>query len=327
MKFGKLIQAGGGLLGAKLLKRKKPLIVGWSVTERCNRKCAYCSIWRRPDNDLSTPAVFSIVDTLAEAGTLRISFTGGEPLLRPDMGDIIRYVHEKGIETKMNSNGSLIKEKINDLDCLDMLTLSLEGPEAIHDAIRGRGSFAEVRQALRVARENGIKTGLATVLTSTNLESIDYILETARETSSRVVFQPATPLKLGGRTTNDLAPPVEPYRRVILRLIERKKAGDNTIGNSVTGLRHLYQWPEPTSMTCASGWISCRIEADGSVLYCSRESLSFSPGNCSRGPFQEAFGRLQPVVCNDCWCAARAELNLAFSLAPAALMNQFKQPD
>ena len=322
MKYGKILDTAGGLLQAKLLKRKRPLVVGWAVTDQCNRKCAYCSIWRRPDRDLPTDRILRVVDDLAQAGTLRISFTGGEPLLREDMGEIIRYAHEKGIETKMNSNGALVGEKKQVLRYLDMLTLSLEGPAEIHDAIRGRGSFEEVREALETARKHHVRTGLATVLTSINLDAVDFILDIARQEACRVLFQPATPLRLGGSGENGLAPPVAPYRATIKRLIDKKKAGDDCIANSLAGLAHLARWPEAARMTCACGRISCRIEPDGTVLYCSRESLPLKPKNCVQVPFRDAFENLVPVACTDCWCAGRVELNLAFSLSLPAMINQ-----
>jgi MoaA/NifB/PqqE/SkfB family radical SAM enzyme len=324
MKNGGILQAAGGVLTAKLLKRNRPLVVGWAITDQCNRKCAYCALWQKPNRDLATGAVFGIVDELAAAGTLRISFTGGEPLLRKDMGDIIRYVHEKGMETRMNSNGSLVKERIGDLKGLDMLTLSLEGPEEIHDAIRGPGSFREVQEALRAARGQGLRTGLTTVLTAANLEAVEFILKTAREAGCRVMFQPATPLRLGGVTPNDLAPPVGPYREVMAGLIARKSAGDRAIANSLPGLRHLLRWPDPVRMVCASGRISCRIEPDGRVLHCSRGAAGVVPGNCAGVSFREAFERLGPMACDDCWCAGRVELNLSFSLSAPTIWNQLK---
>jgi MoaA/NifB/PqqE/SkfB family radical SAM enzyme len=324
MKNGRILQAAAGVAEAKLLKRNRPLIVGWAITDQCNRKCDYCALWQRPNRDLATDAVFGIVDALAAAGALRISFTGGEPLLRKDMGEIIRHVREKGIATRLNTNGSLVKEKISTLNGLDMLTLSLEGPEALHDAIRGPGSFREVREAMRAARDQGVRTGLATTLTATNLGAVDFILDTAREAGCRVMFQPATPLRLGGRTKNNLTPPVVPYREVITGLIARKRAGDPAIANSLPGLRHLRHWPDPVRMPCASGRISCRIEPDGRVLHCSRGCPGAVPGNCAGGPFREAFERLGPMVCDDCWCAGRVELNLMFSFSAPTIWNQLK---
>ncbi|MEW6076599.1 MAG: radical SAM protein [Thermodesulfobacteriota bacterium] len=324
MKRNKMIQAAAAVAQAKLLKRNRPLVVGWAITHQCNRKCAYCAIWQRPRQDLPTATVFRIVDELAASGTLRISFTGGEPLLREDMGDIIRYVREKGIETRLNSNGSLVKEKIDNLRGLDMLLLSLEGPEAIHDAIRGPGSFQEVREAMRAARGQGVPVGLATVLASTNLDAVEFVLDGARDAGCRVMFQPATRLRLGGRAPNELAPPVGPYREVITGLIARKNAGDPAIANSLTGLRHLIRWPDPVRMACASGRISCRIEPDGQVLHCSRGAAGATPGNCAEASFREAFERLGPMACDDCWCAGRVELNLAFSFSVPTILNQLK---
>ncbi len=316
------MKTAAAVLKARLLKRKIPLVVGWGVTHRCNRKCAYCDLWRKSGAELSTAQIFSIVDALAEMGTVRISFTGGEPLVRADMGRIIDYVHDRGLETKMNSNGMLVPSRIAELRHLDVLNLSLEGPEEIHDAIRGRGSFGEVMAAAEAARSRGIRVGLATVLNRLNLDAIDDILDITRRFKGRVIFQPATRWALGGENENDLAPPEEAYREAVLTLIRKKKAGDKTIGNSVPGLRHLYHWPHPKRMNCASGWISCRIEPDGRVMYCSRESWGFSPLNCTDVSVAEAFQNLRPVACNDCWCAARVELNLAFSLRLPVIVNQ-----
>lgn len=324
MKPTKLIKTAGAFARARLLKQKTPLVTGWAITYRCNRRCAYCGLWRDPGPELDTTQVLKIVDTLADMGCVRISFTGGEPLLRPDMGEIVDYVHARGLETKMNSNGRLVKERIHELGSLDMMNLSLEGPEDVHDAIRGPGSFAEVMEAAQTARDHGIAINLATVLNRLNLDALDFILETARQWGGKVMFQPATQTMLGGEQPNDLAPDVDAQRAAIRLLIDRKSKGDKTIANSVPGLKHLLKWPRSVPMTCASGQISCRIEPDGKVVYCSREPKGYSPLNCTEVSFAQAFDNLGPMTCNDCWCAARAELNLAFSCKAPVLLNQIK---
>ena len=254
MKPGKIIQTANAFLKAKLLNKKAPLVVGWAITDKCNRKCACCDIWQGPVRDLPTTRVFEIVDTLARMGALRISFTGGEPLLRKDMGKIIDYVHEKGIETKLNTNGALVKRKIKQLKNLDMMNLSLEGPEEIHDAIRGKGSFNEVMEAVRTAKAHNIKFNFASVLTRINLDAVDYILDKARQKNCKVVFQPATRITLGSQRPNNLVSRENEYREVIKKLIKIKKSGDKAIGNSVQGLAHLSKWPRPENIKCASGW-------------------------------------------------------------------------
>ncbi len=324
MNIKKIFSIGLGFLKAKLLKKKAPLAVGWAITDKCNRKCPYCAIWKRENRDLSTEQVFEIIDALAEMGTIRISFTGGEPLLREDIGKIINHVHEKKIETKLNSNGALVKKRINELGNLDMMNLSLEGPEEIHDMIRGKGSFKEVIEAAEILKQNRININFATVMTSTNLDSIDDILDIAVQFNSRVMFQPATPLTLGGTEPNLLTPPEDKYGEAVQKLIQMKKDGNTSIGNSVDGLKHLAKWPHPEKIECASGWISCRIEPDGKVLYCSREEMPFTPKSCVDEGCRAAFSQLLPVSCDDCWCAARVELNLTFSGKLSVMFSQLK---
>ncbi len=317
-----LLRAAGGVLKARLLKQKAPLIVGWAITDQCNRRCSYCDIWQRPPRDLPTDQVLAIIDGLAELGAIRISFTGGEPLLRKDMGVIIDYAHAQGVVVKMNSNGALVKQKIKELKNLAAMNLSLEGPAEIHDTIRGPGSHQEVVTAIEAASSQGINVGLATVLTRMNLHAVDHILDVARRNNSQVLFQPATTMTLGGGRQNNLAPLVAPYREAVQKLIDKKRQGDNAIGNSLSGLKHLYLWPDPVKMHCASGWISCRIEPDGTMMYCSRGPRPESLQSCAEVGVRKAFDRLKPISCRDCWCAGRVELNLAFSGKPAVIKNQ-----
>ena len=322
MNPGKILSAARAFLKARILKIKSPLVIGWAITGRCNRRCSYCSLWQGKSDELSTGQAIRVVDTLAEMGTLRISFTGGEPLLREDMGRIIDHVHGKGIEVKLNSNGTFVKKKIKELKNLDILALSLEGPEGVHDAIRGKGSYGEVVEAAEAARASGIKVVFAVVLTKINLDSIDFILEKAAEFGGKAVFQPATLSVLGGGTPNPIAPLKDEYRRAVDRLIERKRRGDPVIGDSIAVLRHVYNWPDPKRIKCASGWISCRIEPNGDVVYCSRRRRPSRPLNCVRDGFRKAFEALKPISCEDCWCAGRVELNICFSMRPWPLLNQ-----
>jgi len=324
MKAKKLISAARALSKAKALRRRTPLVVGWAITDRCNRRCLYCSRWQGKEKELSTEQIFGIINTLARMGSVRISLTGGEPLLREDIGEIIDFIHTKSIETKLNSNGGLVKKRIKELRNLDILSLSLEGPEEIQDAIRGRGSYQETIEAASIAIENGIRVAFATVLTRTNLGYVDFILNKARQIKGNVTFQPATELVLGGLAPNPMTPPEDEYRGTIKGLIDKKRKGDKVIANSIVALRHLYNWPNPRIIKCASGWISCRIEPNGDVIYCSRAKQPSQIFNCIQGGFQKAFHNLKPISCNNCWCTNRVELNLAFSGNLSVIYNKIR---
>ena len=98
------------ILNQRLFNKKIPLSVSWTLTNRCNKKCFYCNLPNITSKELTTKQTFSIIDELASLGTQRIGFTGGEPLLRKDIGEIINYSHSKGIFTGMVSNGSLVEK-------------------------------------------------------------------------------------------------------------------------------------------------------------------------------------------------------------------------
>lgn len=127
-----------------------------------------------------------------------IHFTEGEPLLREDIGVILDCCHKKNISTSMNSNGSFVPRRINEISTLHLPGISLDGPKEVHDYIRGKGSFRGAIEAITIARDKGIKLRLLTVLSQCNLQAIDFLLEKAVEFDAPLIFQPATELLLGG---------------------------------------------------------------------------------------------------------------------------------
>ncbi|MFC1631244.1 radical SAM protein [Candidatus Omnitrophota bacterium] len=325
MKAKRIFSIAAAILKAKIFKKQTPLLVGWAITGHCNRKCGYCARWQGNSGELSTAQILRVIDQLARLGCLRISFTGGEPLLRSDIGQIIDYAHNKGIEVRLNSNGDLVSAKKEQLKNLDALTLSLEGPVEIHDAIRGAGSYQKVIQAAKTARELGIKVTLTTVLTRLNCDQIDFILAKAQELAAEVSFQPATPTVLGDKQANPLQPTETQYRQAMQQLIKKKKTAGRTIANSKAGLAYLYHWPRTKRLTCAAGVINARIEPNGEVIYCSRDKFPNPVLSCANGNFQEAFANLKPISCSDCCCANRVELNLCFRGNLSAILNQIKR--
>ncbi len=322
--FRTLAHGARAFLKAKLLRRGTPLVVGWAITGRCNSRCVYCGLWEGESGDLPTDQVLGVIDQMAAEGTIMLSLTGGAPLLRDDIGEIIDHAHDRKLTVRLNSNGILVGEKIGQLGNLDTLTLSLEGPKEIHDAIRGNGSYDAATGAAGTAAGKGIDVAFATVLTADNLESTDHVLEKASELKTKAIFQPPTELVLGGDREHPLVPSQEAYRAAIDRLIRLKKGGSRVVGNSLACLRHLRSWPTPTPLGCASGWLSCRIQPNGDVVRCSREPFSSAPLNCVKNGFRKAFDGLSPVSCDRCWCAARVELNLAFSWNVSSLWNRIR---
>ena len=308
------------ILKLKLLFKKTPIIVSWSLTNRCNSKCKYCFRWKQESVELNTKQIFSIIDELAEMGTRRIIFTGGEPLLREDIGEIIDYTAGKDINTIMSSNGRLISWKIREISKLKRVIFSFDGPEDVHDRLRGEGSHFKVLEAIRIAKSYGIEVGLAAVLSRMNLSSIDYILEAAAKFDVKVSFQPILMHLLDEENSKTVVPLESCYKKAIQELLIRKRKGNKYIKNSIRGLKHLLNWPEPKSIKCSGGLLSCRIDPEGYVSYCDKPQ-SKKLLNCLETGFKGAFDNLSPLVCGQCWCGVRVELNYLLQLNLNCIFN------
>ncbi len=323
MKFKKKLLIGIEVIKSKLFNKKIPLVVGWAITNRCNYHCKYCSRWKKKTKELSTKQILSIIDELKQLGCQRIVFTGGEPLLRRDIGIIVDYCKEKNLTVGINSNGSLFRKRISKIKNIDSLTLSLDGPEEINDSLRVKGSYKSVIDALKTAKKNNINVSLTTVVSKLNLSYLKDILKIAEKYDVFVYFQPVS-MVYGYNEPKELKCPPDKYKKLIDELITLKKKGNRQIGNSLLGLRHLRNWPQPKKIKCAAGIIRCRIEPNGDIYPCGRLVGEISSQNCVTLGFKEAFNRLTRVNCNTCWCFNNVELNLAYSLNINTIKNLLK---
>ena len=311
------------IIKSKLFNKKVPLAVGWAITNRCNYQCKYCRRWKKKTKELSTKQIFLIIDQLKQLGCQRIVFTGGEPLLRGDIGLIVNYCKEKDLTVGINSNGSLFRKRINELKNIDSLTLSLDGPEKINDLLRVKGSYKNVIDAIETARKNNINVSLTTVISKLNIGYLKDILKIAEKYDILVYFQPVSMIYDYSKV-KELKCPFDKYKKLIDELITLKKKGNKQIGNSLPGLRHLRNWPKPKKINCAAGIIRCRIEPNGDIYPCGRLIGKINPPNCVSCGFNGAFNRLKKLKCNNCWCFNDVELNLAYSLNISTIKNLLK---
>jgi MoaA/NifB/PqqE/SkfB family radical SAM enzyme len=145
------------LLRQALLGKRRTAI--FSITTRCNCNCAMCGIPRMEKATISVQRAMEVVDDCRSNGVLFISFTGGEPLMHPDLREILAYAKAKGLFVHVASNGTM-PERIRPLRGLvDLIGFSLDShiPEE-HDRNRGRGNCSEeVVRSIRLSRALGLK--------------------------------------------------------------------------------------------------------------------------------------------------------------------------
>jgi radical SAM protein with 4Fe4S-binding SPASM domain len=164
-----------------------PYSVFLEVTNACNSSCIHCRtrVGNPLRNELSTVELFNIMDTVRHMGTKFLTFTGGEPLLRQDILELISYSCDLGMNTLLATNGFLLTpEKIKFLAGLKNLSvqISLDGASApTHDLFRGlKGSFGRAIYGLERCVESEIHVNASMTLTKYNLENLSGVIDIVR---------------------------------------------------------------------------------------------------------------------------------------------------
>lgn len=174
---------------------KKPVVV-WNLTRQCNLKCRHC--YARADlmksqRELTTTEGKALLDDLSAYGTPVILFSGGEPLLRPDLPELAEYAVGKGLRAVISTNGTLITRQTAQIFKsigLSYVGISLDGLPIVHDRFRGMdGAFERALEGVRYCREAGIKVGLRFTINRGNKDQISAIFDLLqKEDIPRVCF-------------------------------------------------------------------------------------------------------------------------------------------
>lgn len=321
---------------AKICNQYLPLTVIFNITDRCNSKCAYCyaAYYQRKKEELKLDEVLRIIDELAKMHCKRVSFGGGEPLLREDMAAIIRFVKQKGMDCVINSNGYLVPQKMNIIRNVDALVLSLDGDEAGHDIYRGKGSFQKVMQAIECAFRNKVPIHTNTVLHKNNLDCIDFVLDIAQRYNFLAEFNLAIDCFDKGEGRESLKASDEKIRGALEKLIRYKKQGRNILF-SRKALEYTLAWPSYSREAffdqapdfkyahCAAGKYFCVIDTNGDVYPCPHLIDKMKVKNARDG-FQNAFSGLNMHNCRACYQIYHNEFNLLFNFDCSVIYNYIK---
>lgn len=163
-----------------------PFKARFELTYKCNLKCCHCNIVPEPGREeLTTEEIFSILDQLTEAGCLEITFTGGEPLTRPDILEILTYSKKKGFYVTLLTNGTLISpgvaDKLRDIN-IDKVVISFYGvtPQTFEKITMVRGSFHHCLGGIKLLKKRDIPIILKMVVMTLNLKEFDRVKGLAR---------------------------------------------------------------------------------------------------------------------------------------------------
>jgi MoaA/NifB/PqqE/SkfB family radical SAM enzyme len=287
----------------------------------------------REKKDFPLDELLPLFDTLKTMGNKQIQLVGGEPLMHRDIGKIIDYLKKRDIYTTMVTNGFFVPARINEIKQLDMVCVSIDGPEEINDSLRGNGAFKRAIKAIETAKANRVPVRTYTLLTKINYRHLDYMMELSRNMNIGMIFELShVPL----HDISELYLSDEETRWTIQNIIKYKKEGYPIFGSLPT-FEYAANWPfsydkihydcEPDFdyIKCNMGKLYAHIDTDGRVYPCAAKlAQKMEVLNCREAGFKQAWDFLDSKPCYTCYHLSLNEYNQFFSLNWKVWLNLIK---
>ena len=298
---------------AWLRARRRPVLLNFEVTMRCNARCGFCDYWKTPSEARHTEnADFAAI--ARHFSPMLVTFTGGEPTLRKDLETLVRSVRGAVRYTyvQLITHGAMLSlDRARSLwDAgVDQFNISLDYLDGRHDTARGIPGLTEKLLAIvpqmRAAGIGSVRYN--TVIKRDNLDQLMPIVERAAAAGGGVNFSLYTDAKNGNRA--GLFDPEQhaELERAVAALLAYKRRRRGVITNSDYYLEQIprYVRGEMTE-PCQSGTTTIHIDPHGNVRRC--------PDFPSDGPWQGYKG-YAPIDCNACYYACRGEAQAPLRLA------------
>lgn len=276
-----------------------------NLTRRCNLHCAHCYLdahaRRHADNELSTAEVHEVLDEVASRGTeTMVVLTGGEPLLRPDLEEIVAHGARRGLAMVVGTNGTLLTgERAQSLKAAGVMGcgISLDSLDPRHhDDFRGvAGAWAKALSGIENCRHHGLAFQIHFTVTGHNADEVPAMIDFARRSGARVLNVFFLVCTGRGRSLSDITP--QRYEQVLEQLIDAQARTADLIirARCAPHFKRIAHQRNPDSMLnriggrdadgCIAGTHYCRITSDGGVTAC--PYIPLEEGNIRQRPFGE----------------------------------------
>lgn len=313
--------------------RRRPVWCSWQLTDACNYRCKFCSAWKKQHNasEQTLSEIEESAARLARIGTMVVSMTGGEPLLRRDLPSVVRAISRHHLAF-ISTNGSLVtSESASALARAGLwgvgVSLDYADPRR-HDAARGvEGAHRQAVDALRIFQEERIgnwpQVNVMFTLMHDNLDDIPAIAELAQELGCGFRVQPYSTLKTG-----DVG--LQYQGSVSQRLQDLHKRYPNFATNPAV-LEKFDIALTSGVPGCIAGQYMLNIDPAGQVAKCP-ESQDEPIGHILRDDSKTLIRRLKEQhranTCQACWYNCRNELEVSYTargMFHAGMRNFFRR--
>jgi AdoMet-dependent heme synthase len=272
-----------------------PYHMVWLATDACTARCLHCSSnsAKRSPDELTTSEAKDMIDQLVAAGVIDLGISGGEPLLRRDMLEIIAYAKQLGMTVGIASNGAKLSPmRAAQLAAmgLDRLQVSLDGFAEQHDKLRRwPGLFDRVLKTIQTAHEAGLRVHICCTVTRLNCDSLEafvgFVAQTGIKRLNLSRFVPT------GRGSDLLDPGDHAWRGIIARSGKLKVAYAGKLEITTHLAQQILVDPEPENMAVFAGCQAGRgqgcVTANGTVFPC--VLLPIAVGNLRQDDFRKVW--------------------------------------
>ena len=298
---------------AWLTVRRMPVLVHFEVTLRCNARCGFCDYWKT-DPSAKATELKSFADAARFFNPMLVTFTGGEPLLRRDLEDLVAAVAAavrlKYI-TLITHGGMLSPERGRSLwDAgINQFNISLDYLDGRHDTARGiPGLTAKIFASVAEMRAQGIDSiRFNTVIKDDNLDQLLPIVDRAAALGCGVNFSVYTDAKNGNRQHLVADAHLAELDDVVRRLLAFKQRRRGIITNSDYYLEQIPRYVRGAMKEpCRSGIRTIHVNPTGQVKRCPDFPTDFHWSD---------FRRYEPIDCNACYYACRGEAQAPLRLS------------
>jgi len=271
-----------------------PYYVLWDCSRKCNLNCAHCgAVKEKYDNELTTEQIKGLIDQLANIKVRFFAATGGEPLLRKDILEVMRYASEKGIKTGLATNGFFINEekakKIKEAG-ISSIQISLDGTEEIHNKIRGNNlSFKKAVEAIKNLQDENIKiVSVATTVTPMNFENLKEIKKLLLSLKVKI-WRICVIMPIGKAERKKLLLNPKQLRELFEFISSNKDNIKIQVGENLPFLAEYETKIRKSPLICPVGFTACCIGVDGNVRGCPEmpDVKKFREGSILEKPFIE----------------------------------------
>lgn len=279
------------------------MLVSWMTTNRCNLKCAHCyqDAEEATDKELTTEEGMALIDQIAAAGFKVMIFSGGEPLMRPDIYDLVAHAREVGLRPVFGSNGTLITpevaQRLKDAGACAM-GISVDSLDAEkHDRFRGLdNAFGLTMAGIEACKSVGLPFQLHTTVVDWNRDEVCAITDFAVKVGAMAHYIFFLIPVGRGKFIQETSLEVEENER-LLQDIMRKSAEvpidvKPTCAPQFTRVAKQLGVPTRFDRGCLAGLTYCVIGSEGIVRPCAY--MTEEAGDVREQPFDEIW-RTSPV--------------------------------